>query len=405
MTKALGTEPLPVSSTGEESRLRIMIAHSFYRTPGGEDRYARQQMDLLRTRHEVRMLDRSNESLTPDLSTAMAMTYSPKVTRAVEAEIARFGPDVIHLHNPYPGLGPSVHLAADRLGIPLVQTIHNVRLRCPNGLMFTEGKPCHRCESGNYANAVLHRCFPSRAQAGAYAGALWLHRFVMKLERKVRLYIVPSEFMGALIMAWGIPSARVRMIRNFGPPPSPLSLPLGTYGIYVGRLGSEKGVDFLLRALALAGDPPFLIVGGGPDDDKLRGLASALGLQGTTFTGAVPSSEVARLLAEARFLVMPSLWSENAPLAVLEALAAGKPVLASRTGGLPELLRQGTGLMCEPRHIDEWAANIRTLFEDDALCMKVGGRARAFAQEELSAERHLMLLEGAYREISEFRRQ
>jgi glycosyltransferase involved in cell wall biosynthesis len=377
-----------------------MIAHSFYRVAGGEDRYVRQQVALLRPHHEIDLLAGSNDSLTASLSTAMAMTFSPEALSRVEDQINRFAPDLIHLHNAYPALGPAVHLAASRRGIPLVQTIHNLRLRCPNGLMFTEGRLCRRCEAGNYTNALLHACFPSRSQSGAYAAALWLHRFVLKLERKVRAFIAPSEFIGERLRAWGIPSSRIRTIRNFVPSASLGDSSVGEHGIYVGRLGSEKGVGVLLKALALAGDPPFFIVGDGPLGSDLKHLAVQLGLQSTVFAGRLDSSEVSKLLSQSRFLVMPSVCNENAPLAVLEAMAAGKPVLVTRRGGLPELVRNGTGLVCEPGNEHSLAAGIQTLWADDELCRRLGTQARAFAEDELSAERHRSQLEAIYREMA-----
>jgi glycosyltransferase involved in cell wall biosynthesis len=378
-----------------------MIAHCFYRVSGGEDRYVQQQVDLLRGRHDVELLARSNESLDARFSTAVAMTYSRRMIRHVEEEIGAFGPDVIHLHNPYPALGPSVHLAAGRLGVPLVQTVHNLRLRCPNGLMFTEGRECHRCEAGNYANAILHSCFPSRTQATAYAGALWAHRFPMKLEKRVGMFIAPSEFIRGRLMGWGISADRVRMIRNFGPPALPAPTSVGAYGVYVGRLRDEKGVNVLLRALALAGDPAFRIIGTGPEEAGLKQLASELGLEKLEFTGHLSSSELSLVLADCRFLVMPSRCAENAPLAVLEAFAAGKPVLVTRMGGLPELVQNGAGLVCEAEDEDSMGREIRRLMEDDDLCSRLGNSARALAQEELSAERHLMGLEATYRDVLE----
>jgi glycosyltransferase involved in cell wall biosynthesis len=377
-----------------------MIAHSFYRITGGEDRYVRQQAELLRSHHQVELLARSNDPLANNLSTATRMTFSRDELRAVEDRIKGFAPDLIHLHNPYPALGPAVHLAAGRQRVPLVQTVHNLRLRCPNGLMFTEGQPCRRCEAGNYSNALLHACFPSRSQAGAYAGSLWLHRFVLRLEQKVRAFIAPSEFISQRLQDWGISPSRVRTIRNFVPSVPQASSSVGKGGIYVGRLSSEKGVDVLLKALAVAGDPFFRIVGDGPLQSQLRQLAARLGLKETVFSGRVDPSEVSKALLESRFLVMPSLCDENAPLAVLEAMAAGKPVLVTRRGGLPELVRGGTGLVCDPDDEHSMASGLRTLLADDELCKKLGTRARAFAEEELSTGRHQMQLEAVYRQVA-----
>ena len=113
------------------------------------------------------------------------MAYSPRIRADVESAIRTFRPDVIHIHNSYPAFGPAVFLGARNFGIPLVMTVHNYRLRCPNGYMFTEGSICTRCTDGAYHNAVLHPCFPTKEQSIAYASSLWLHRFVLKLEGSI----------------------------------------------------------------------------------------------------------------------------------------------------------------------------------------------------------------------------
>jgi glycosyltransferase involved in cell wall biosynthesis len=379
--------------------LRILVAHSFYRISGGEDRYVEQQLELLGSHHEVQILGRRNDSLRTNVSTATEMVFSQRILHAVEERIDRFAPDVIHLHNPYPALGPAVHLAAMRRGVPLVQTIHNLRLRCPNGLMFTEGLPCRRCEAGNYAHAALHRCFPTRSQATAYAGALWSHRFVMGLEGKVGAFIAPSNFMGAQLRRWGIPEDRVWTIRNFVPSFPPPSSILRDYGTYVGRLSSEKGLDVLLRALSLAGDPPFRIIGDGPMHPELVDLSDRLGLRRVVFTGRLSHAEVNHLVSESRFLIMPSLCEENAPLAVLECMAAGRPVLVSENGGLPELVEGGAGMSFEPGDAPSMAEKMRALLSDDERCIDMGLRARTLAEEQCSAGGHLRRLEELYREV------
>jgi glycosyltransferase involved in cell wall biosynthesis len=381
------------------SSLRVLIAHSFYRLSGGEDRYVQQQVELLQPHHAIELVAESNDSLRANVSTATKMAFSPRTVHAVEERIDRFAPDVIHLHNPYPALGPAVHLAAKRRGIPLVQTIHNLRLRCPNGLMFTEGSPCRRCEAGNYTNAVLHRCFPTRSQATAYAGVLWSHRFLLRLERSVGAFIAPSDFMNARLRGWGIPDGRVRTVRNFVSSMPPVSEFLGDYGTYVGRLSAEKGLGVLLEALSLAGDPPFRIVGDGPLRAELVDLCATLGLKRTVFTGRLDPSAVAQVLSESRLLIMPSLCDENAPLAVLECMAAGRPVLVSERGGLPELVRTGGGFSFPAGDAGSMAERMRPLLADDELCIRLGGAARAFVEEHLSAEEHRRTLEHVYRQV------
>jgi glycosyltransferase involved in cell wall biosynthesis len=378
--------------------LRVLVAHSFYRLSGGEDRYVTDQIALLRHRHVVELLRRDNEDLSGGAGTLAQMTFSRAQERAVTEVVAAFRPDLVHLHNAYPSLGPAVHRAAARLRVPLVMTVHNYRLRCPNGYLFTEGERCRRCEGGAYHNAVMHRCFESKAQAAGYATALWTHRFVLDLPSKVDLFIAPSEFVGRRLLEWGLPPERIEVV----PHPTtlrPATTAPGDYGLYAGRLSPEKGLDLLLEALGAAGNPPFKVVGGGPLLERLEARARALGLDATRFMGHVSSEEVGRLLAGARFVVVPSLWEEVAGLAAIEAMAAGRPLLVADSGGLPELVRGGEGLSFPAGDTRALADGIERLFADTELCVAAGERGLARARAEFSPESHLEGLEAAYRRV------
>lgn len=375
--------------------MRILIAHSFYRVPGGEDQYVRQQMDLLGGRHDVRLLARRNETLDETTATAARMAYSRSERRWVAAEVRHFGPDLVHLHNPYPAFGPTVHLVTNRRHLPLVATVHNFRLRCPNGLQYTQGEQCRRCEAGNYFNAVLHECFPTRSQSAAYATALWTHRFVMRTDDMVTLYITPSEFMRGRLREWGIEDERIEVVRNFTDAPPGNTLP-GTYGLYIGRLSHEKGLGTLLRALREAGDPAFHFVGDGPAEHELRALAAELGLTNTHFIGRLARSEVLEQVAGARYVAFTSTWDENAPLAALEAMTSGRPLLVTRTGGLPELIDRGGGLAVDVGDVGQIGEAVQRLMAEDELCRELGERALATALSEFRPERHLERLEAAY---------
>lgn len=388
-----GTRPAP-----RLGAVRILIAHSFYRVPGGEDSYVRTQAGLLGSRHDVELLGPLND----DLSKGQAihrLAGSSAVRRDVGRLLDEFRPDVVHLHNPYPSLGPAVHLAARRRRIPLAMTVHNLRLRCPNGLQFTEGELCRRCERGMYAHAVAHRCFPSRGQAAAYAGALWLHRFVLRTESAVTRFLPPSRFLSERLVEWGIAAEKVEVVRYCVPAaPDPGRRP-GAYGLFLGRLSDEKGVDVLLRALALAGDPPFRIAGTGPAEERLHEDARRLGLQNVAWLGLVSRDAVPELLGSCRYVVTPSIWEENLPLSVLESMSAGRAVIASRRGGLPELVEDGRGLTVEPGDDRSLADAMATLDRDEDLCASLGAAARRFFETDLSPAAHLDRLEATYERL------
>ena len=379
--------------------MRILLAHSFYRLPGGEDRHVRDQLELLSRDNEVDLLEESNEALSESLRTTVWMTYSKRRTDQVIERLRLFRPDVVHLHNAYPALGPTVHLAAEELQIPLVMTVHNYRMRCPNGLTFTEGAICRRCERGNYASAVFHHCFHDPKQSAAYAGSLWFHRFILRLEDKVARFVSPSDFVRDRLLRWGISADRVVVIPDFVRPiPAPSAL--GRFGVFIGRLSAEKGVDVLIRALAKASDPPFRIVGDGPAGVPTRRLAHAVGLRNTEFLGQLSHRDVAEVLQESRYLVMPSLLEETCGLAALEAMAHGRPVLVSSLGALTELVRQENGLTSPPGDIDALAEKIRILQRDDDFCGDAGMRGWDLCRREYSPQVHLSRLDELYTSCS-----
>jgi glycosyltransferase involved in cell wall biosynthesis len=202
------------------------------------------------------------------------------------------------------------------------------------------------------------------------------------------------------LVGWGIPEEHVRTIPHFiDPHPGASSLP-GDYGIYVGRLSSEKGVDSLLEALSLADDPPFLVVGDGPFEQALWTLARKLGLKNTEFTGRMSQLQVEQTLKGARFLVMPSLSHESGGLVALEAMALGRPLLVTRRGGLPELVSSGAGLLCEAGSPGDMATQITRLIQDDDLCAGMGAKGIALSLSEFHPSRHLDRLLASYQETA-----
>jgi glycosyltransferase involved in cell wall biosynthesis len=245
---------------------------------------------------------------------------------------------------------------------------------------------------------VLHDCFAGRDQATAYAMALGFHRFGLRLEDKVGAFVVPSEFVRRRTAEWGFPPERVRMIRNFAPMPADPGSP-GTGGLFLGRLSGEKGAADLLDALAVAGDPPFEIAGDGPDDLNLRDQARRLGLANTRFLGRLDRPEVDAALRRAGYVVVPSRSDETASLAAIEALAAGRALVATRVGGLPELAADGRGEAVPPQDPAALGAAIARVVADPGRVASQGRAAAAFAAAELSANAHRSALQSLYADL------
>jgi glycosyltransferase involved in cell wall biosynthesis len=214
----------------------------------------------------------------------------------------------------------------------------------------------------------------------------------------VALFLCPSEFVRARMVEWGFDPQTVAVVRNFTELRGAGGEP-GEAGLYLGRLSAEKGVDVLLHALALAGDPPFRIAGDGPTMEALGALARRLELRRVEFVGHVDASAVPDLLEGSRYLAVPSLWDENAPIAALEAMTAGRPLIVAATGGLPELVRNGEGLTFPPGDAAALAARIRTFTDDAAACGAAAECALTRARAEFTPERHLERLESAYASV------
>ena len=379
--------------------MRILVAHAYYRIRGGEDRYVDEQTRLLSSLHEVELFTRRNEDLSGPVGAATSILGLGRASKDVGRKLDDFRPDVVHVHNVFPALGPVVHKETARRGIPLVMTVHNYRLRCPNGLTFTEGEVCERCVHGTNLNAVLHECFPSRSQAAVYALGLSTHRSIARTEAKVTLFLTPSDFLARRLMDWGIDPSRVRTVRSFTRPFPDASPVPGEFGLFLGRLSAEKGVDVLLHALRAAGDPPFKVVGDGPRARDWRDLAARLELRNTEFTGALGTAAVDELLRRARYVALPSVWDETGGLAAMEAMAAARPVLVSDMGGLPELVSEGGGFSTPAGDVAALAAAIERLVSDDDLCAGLGAQAHAFARRHLTPERHVSAVDEAYRAV------
>jgi glycosyltransferase involved in cell wall biosynthesis len=202
------------------------------------------------------------------------------------------------------------------------------------------------------------------------------------------------------LLDWRIAPERVETIRNFthGIHTSMVG-PVGTYGMFVGRLSMEKGADVLLKALRLAGDPPFRVVGDGPARSMLERMALDLGLRNATFMGWQTPVALTNLLGGARYVTLPSVWEENAPLVALEALAAGRPLIVSDIGGLPELVESGSGVVSRRGDPSDLAAKIHLFMHNDDTCAYASQKATAAARQWLTPERHLRSLESVYANV------
>lgn len=384
--------------------MRVLIAHNAYQQRGGEDVVAEAEAELLRAHgHEVLLYSRHNDELAQmgRLEAAAGTLWSRRTAREVRALIAERRPDVVHVHNSFPLISPALHAAAHDAGVPVVQTLHNFRLLCPQAMLLREGRVCEDCVGRLPLPGVRHACYRgSRAQSGVLAGMLVLHRALGTWQTKVARYIALNAFCRDKFVEGGLPAARIVIKPNFVDLPRPPAQ--ARQGLlYVGRLAPEKGIATLAQAAAKLPPGSLRIAGTGPELQHLQGLPAV------TLLGALNGAQVADEMARAAALVMPSLWYENFPRTLVEAFACGLPVLASRLGALASLVEHGrTGWLVEPGDAAAWAQALRGALDDAPRLAAMGEAARALYEREYTAEANHRMLLAIYEEaIAERRRE
>ena len=379
--------------------MRALILHSRYLSGSisGENRVVEDEARLLREAgHEVHVW-----APEPDASGALGQlkvgasaVWSRSATGQVRRTIRRHGIQIVHVHNLFPMLSPAVLRAARDEGAAVLVTLHNYRLMCLPANLLRDGQVCETCVGHFPLPGVRHACYrDSRLGSATLAASMGLHRAIGTFSEVTR-FLAVGEFVRKKHIEAGVPASQISVKPNFTWEVPARKGP-GDYFLFVGRLATEKGVDTLLRAWSLlASGARLVIVGEGPQGDSLRGAAPA----GVEFRGEVPAAEVAEILRESRALLVPSRWYEAAPRTIIEAYAAGVPVIASRFGALPELVQEDvSGSLAELDDAKSWADHVRSL-GDDATSERLGDGALALWSERYSPQRGLEGLERAYQD-------
>ncbi len=378
---------------------RVLVVHNAYQHRGGEDTVVESEIALLRSHgHEVGTWFRSNDDVAGMSSLSMARTtlWSDRTQQELGERIRSFRPDVIHAHNTFPLISPSLYWAAERAGVPVVQTLHNFRLMCLNALFLREGNVCEDCMGQIPWRGVARACYRgSHAASAALAGMLALHRGLGTYRNKVARYIALNEFCRRKFVEGGLPAARVVVKPNFVDFAAPE--PAERAGLlFVGRLSAEKGVATLAAAMTQAPGVTLRVAGDGPDAGALEGLANVVRL------GSQPGDVVRAEMGRAMALVVPSIWYENFPRTIVEAFACGLPVIASRIGALADIVTDGeTGLLFEPGNPRDLADKLAWAQAHPQQMAEMGRRARAQYEAEFSAEVNYRRLIEVYGEAME----
>jgi glycosyltransferase involved in cell wall biosynthesis len=391
------------------SSMKIVLVHNLYQQPGGEDIVFDSEKRLLeQAGHEVIPYVRSNiefddTSIVDRISIAPQMLWSSKTRSEFAAILESERPDVVHVHNTFLMISPSIYSVCRQHGVPVVQTLHNFRLLCPAGSFYRNGRVCSECVDRSLLQSIRHGCYRnSRASTAGVALMLALHRILRTWCKSISRFITLTEFARRRFIEAGLPEEQFVVKPNFvDHDPQERSGP-GEYAIYVGRFIENKGLGTLLKAWAqLPKQYSLHIVGDGPERAALEAQARAYGLPGIRFRGRLSHAETIEAIKAARFSIVPSTWYEGMPMCILEAFACGTPVLCSRIGGLPEIVSDHvTGLHCTPGDELDLASKVAWAYNHPAEIVKMGHAARRKYEADYTPERNYSLLLRIYEQAS-----
>jgi len=371
--------------------MKVLLAHNFYQTssPSGEDTVFRNEIELLRKNGvDVVLYERHNDEIMDyglwgKLLLPFKNIWSRKTYKELKQLLKKEKPDLVHFHNIWYLISPSAYYACKEIGVPVVQTLHNFRISCVNGLLLRDGHVCEECmpkKTGDRSwvmgdrfkiikNAIKYGCYRnSRVYSLPVAFMEYLHWVKKTWIDKVDAYLTLTEFGRNKFIEAGLPVDKIFVKPNFLDDPPEPNYTHQNYAVFLGRLSVEKGLNVLIDSfnylstltsnlLPITHNLFHLkIIGDGPLKENYEEIARKGKVNNIEFTGRKRFDESMELLKNAQFMIMPSIWYEGFPMVIREAFACGKPVIASNLGAMAELVEDGkTGLLFEPGNaIDEY---------------------------------------------------
>ncbi len=382
--------------------MKVLQVHNQYRYNGGENSVLQATISSLRSRG-VAVSEMQRPGLNGKTSALNKVglffsgLYSLPAARDMRRILCEEDPDLVHVHNLYPLLSPSVLRTCRKAGLPVVMTCHNYRLVCPTTILFRNGRVCEECAGGREYRCVIRNCRNNFLESVAYATRNIFARKLGLFSDNVTLFISVSRFLKQYLIAAGLDGSRIAVVPNMiAVPDSIVDAARGKYIAFAGRMSEEKGLPALLSA---AGSMPYariLVAGTGPRMDELRKASP----RNVEFLGFLDASQMVAFYRSARFVVVPSRCFETFGLVAAEAMSHGLPVIASGIGALPEVIEDGvTGFLVESGNHQKLAEKMKVLWDDPDLCSRMGraGREKAVREygEDLYSSRLLSVYEQA----------
>ena len=397
--------------------MKILLVHNFYGSsaPSGENSAFRAEAALLRNRgHSVTEFTRNSDELISSgaygiMKGALGTMWNPFSLRKLRETLRETRPDIVHVHNTFPLLSPSVLYAPREFGIPTVLTLHNFRVGCSSATALRNNEPCTLClEQKSVLPALRYGCYrESRLATAPIAAMIALHRTRRTWQTKVDAFIALTEFQKKILIDYGIPEELLVVKPHFfEDPPEPLAWRRREPKVmFIGRLYEAKGAHILVDAWKQWGKkaPRLEIVGDGPMMAQLRrSIEGSDAATRITFSGTVSRDEVMTRLAKAKLLILPSLCFEGFPMAIQEAYALGVPVAASNIGSLPSIVSPGrTGALFAPGNASELRSAVGALFEKGRRLEQLAKNARREFDAKYTSDRNYKDLMRIYKRAVE----
>jgi len=358
LLEAKGNEVIPFAMKDERN------------LPSKYSKYFPSQVDLDNPKYSLR-----------SLRSAGRLIYSCEAKQQIGKLIKDTQPNIAHLHNIYHQLSPSILGAIKKKKLPIVMTLNDYKLICPNYRLFTEGAPCERCRRHKYYEATIHRCLKNSFGASALATAeMYIHHNIFKFyEKYVDCFIAPSQFIRDKFIAWGWDKKKIIVLPYFlDEAEYDIYREPEDYFVYFGRLDPVKGLDLLLEVMReLPASMKLKIIGQGEEESWLKARATSLGLKNVEFMGQQKGEKLKEIIARARFSILPSIWYEVFGLSLAETNALSRPVIGARLGGIPEVILDGqNGLLFNPGDKNDLKEKILKLWNNPEMANEMGRKGR-----------------------------
>jgi len=349
-------------------------------------------------------LESNLEKLKNSLKISGRIIYSLHARKRIEQLIKKTKPDIAHLHMIDHQLSPSILHSLKKYKIPVIMTIHQAKLICPNYRLFNwhTKQICEKCLDGHYYHPFFEKCHKDSRMAGLLIGMeAYLHKMMKIYENNVDIFHVPSKFLAAKFIQAGIDKKKIEQlyytirIDQYTP-----NFESGDYFVYFGRLEEAKGLETLLRAVKKVAMSRLFIIGQGYYKKELEEFVAKLNIKNVEFLGAKWNDELRRIVSNSKFVIVPSEYYDNSPLVIYESYALGKPVIGSSIGGIPELIdSEKTGLLFTPGDSEELAEKINFLLSHPKLVKEYGINARKKAEQEFSPRFHYQEMYKKYQRL------